>query len=894
VEGKPQQGAVRMNIQWVRHIDGPNVYLYKPILIARIELGVYTERESIDFKGFSDRLLQLLPGLRDHHCAKGRPGGFVERLNEGTYFGHILEHVTIELATCIGLDVHYGKTMLADRKGLYNIVMECKAFECQKELLAEAIGVIEAVLANQPVNLLTIFEKAGRVLAGTELGPSTQAIYDACLNRMIPVRRIGSKSMLELGYGVYRKRVQATVTEATSAVAVDIACDKDLTKEILQTSGVPVPVGGVANTVEEAVSLFHELKCPVVVKPLNGNQGHGVSLDLCTDEAITEAYAIASEYSSTVVVEPYIEGINVRLLVIDGKCVAASERLPANITGDGIHTIEQLVEQSNHDERRGSGHEKPLTKIRIDAVVEATLRQKGFSLADIPPAGVCVHLRESANLSTGGEARDVTNAIHISYRLLAERAARFVGLDVCGVDMVVTDLGEPATQKNCAVIEVNAAPGIRMHEHPSYGEPQNVAQSIVKALYPDGQDGRIPIVSVTGTNGKTTTTRLIGHALSVQGKRVGMTTTSGVFVDGKLVMDGDTTGPSSARIVLSDPTVEVAVLETARGGIVRGGLAYDKANVAVITNIAMDHIGQDGVDTIEDLIRIKSLVAECVHRDGVVVLNADNEPALNLSARLQSEVVLFSMHAGNKAVLQHLAQGGTAYYRHHDCIVEAHGNFAWDIAEISAISLTMGGTAKFHIENCLAAAAALRAIGLSRTQVGDALVSFQPDLQNRGRCMIYRMPNNSHVVLDYGHNPAGFERVGEWLRLTPHRSLIGVVGVPGDRATHIIEQSGKSLAAIFDSFVVKEDLDKRGRREGEVAMIIARQIRVNAPQKPCTIILSEKEALISATRSCKPGDIVTMFYEKFAPLDEWLKSAGGQPVAAIEPVQVTSGYRVML
>ncbi len=882
-----------MNIQWVRHIDGPNVYLYKPILVARIDLEEYTERESSHFTGFSDRLLNLLPGLRDHHCAKGRPGGFVERLYEGTYFGHIVEHVTIELATCIGLNVHYGKTMIADRIGLYNIVMECRAFECQKRLLARAVGVIEAVLANQPINLSAIFEEARRILAQTELGPSTQAIYDACVKRDIPVRRVGAKSLLELGYGIYRKRIQATITEETSAVAVDIACDKDLTKQVLQDAGIPVPLGGVANSAREAVELFRRLDCPVVIKPLNGNQGHGVSLDLRTEESVVEGYEIASNFSKTVIVEPFIEGTNFRLLVVDGKCIAASERLPAHVIGDGQHSISELIELCNQDERRGSGHEKPLTKIKVDAVVEATLRQKGYSLSDVPQDGVCVNLLESANLSTGGEAKDVTNTIHISYRLMAERAARFIGLDVCGVDMVVQDLFVPATRKNCAVIEANAAPGIRMHQHPSYGESRDVADAIVESLYPNGQNGRIPIVSITGTNGKTTTTRLIGHALGMGGKRVGMTTTSGVYVDGKLVLDGDTTGPSSARLVLSDPTVEVAVLETARGGIVRGGLAYDKSNVAVITNIAMDHIGQDGVDSLDDLIRIKSLVAECVHKDGVVVLNADNEPTFKLASRLQSKVFLFSMHANHEGIKQHLERGGTAYIINNGSIVEAHGNFAWDIAQVSSIPLTMKGSARFHIENCLAAAAALRALGLTRSEVREAFMSFQPDVQNRGRCMIYCMPNESHVVLDYGHNPAGFERIGEWLKLTPHRALVGVVGVPGDRANHIIEQSGRCLSDIFDMFVVKEDYDKRGRRDGEVAMIIARQIRSCSPQKPCTIILPEKEALMAAVKSSKPGDIIAVFYERFAPLDEWLQSVGGRLVPSIEPGQVVTGYRVM-
>ncbi len=864
-----------MKVTRTRHIAGPNIYIYKPILVAEVELGPLTERESTDFEGFSDRLLRMLPGLREHHCAKGAPGGFVERLYGGTYFGHIAEHVAIELACCLGLDVHYGKTLYAGAPGRYEIVMECKEYECQKYLLQEAISLVSACLSGHSWSVEETLREAARIWSESGLGPSTQAIVDAASRRGIPVRRLNSRSLIQLGYGCQRKLVEATITEQTPAVSVDIASDKEATKELLESAGIPVPEGGTARTATEAVEWLRRLGAPVVVKPYNGNQGRGVSLSLTSEDEVEEAFRAAHRYAPRVLVERYEEGRNVRLLLINGKFVAASERIPAHVRGDGQHSVEELVALANADPRRGEDHEKPLTKIPLDETAGLHLKRQGLTLSSVPAPGEVVYMRESANLSTGGEAVDLTDDLHPSYISLAERAARLIGLDVCGLDMVVAAPTEPYQRGACTIIEVNASPGIRMHQSPSYGQSRDVADAIVTSLYPTGR-GRIPIVSVTGTNGKTTTTRLIGHGVSQTGKIVGMTTTGGVFVGDEQVLWGDTTGPDSANVVLSDPAVEVAVLECARGGIVRGGLAYDKANVAVLTNIAGDHIGQDGVESVEDLVHIKSLVAECVEDDGIVVLNADNKHLVDLAARLSARVVYFAGSEDNKTLRRHLACGGVGYYVSRGWLIEARGNLTWEVVPVTEIPLTLGGSAPFQVENCLAGLAALRAYGLTRQQCAEALCSFSPHQNNKGRCTLFRMPNGGRVVLDYGHNPDGFYQVGRWLKRVPHRRLIGVVGVPGDRADSVIRESGEQLAGIFDEFIVKEDKDKRGRRDGEIAALIMSQLSRACPEKRCTVVLSEPQALERALDESGPDDIVAAFYEDYNGVEEVVLRRGGQ------------------
>lgn len=873
-----------MKIISVRHIEGPNVYLYKPILVARVHLESWTEKESTDFPGLAEALLQHLPGLAEHHCAKGHPGGFVERLYGGTYFGHICEHVTIEFATLAGLGVHYGKTVFVDEPGHYDIVMECECFDAQKQLLEEAIKFVEALTnGRQPELVASIVDEAREIVERTALGPSTKAIVEACKSRNIPVRRIMG-SLLELGYGVGLKRIEATVTDQTSCVATDIASDKEVTKRLLSDAGIPVPYGGIADSEEEALAWYKHIGNPVVVKPLDGRQGVGVSLGVNSEAALKRGYAIAAKGRHAVVVEEHVNGVNVRLLIVAGRCVAASLREPASVWGDGQHSVRALIDFVNRDPRRGIGHGKPLSQIRVDEVVEETLRKQNVCLDTVPAFGERVFLRESANLSTGGEARDVTDEIDDSYIRIAERGARQIGLDICGVDMVIEDLKATATRTNCAVIEVNAAPGIRMHEHPSHGKRRAVAEAIVESLYPIGQTGRIPIISVTGTNGKTTTARFIAHGFGVDGRVVGLTSTGGVYIGGELIEPGDTTGPRSARLVLSDPTVEVAVLETARGGIVRGGLAYDLADVAVITNVSLDHVGQDCLDTLEDIAHVKALVGECVHPHGAVVLNADDPHVMAMSKRFKATQVLVSSRDDNPYVAEHVSAGGQAFIVSNGDIVEVSGKLRRLVLAVRDIPITLGGTIGFHVENALLATAAMRAAGLTRRIVVKALRTFVPE-SNRGRCMMYRLQNGAHVILDYAHNPAGFRRMGEWLATLPHRELVGVVGVPGDRADSVIEQAGAALAPWFDRFVVKEDEDLRGREPGEVAGILAAAISENAPHKKTTIVLEECEALHVVVEGLRNGDIACMFYEKVDALEAQLASFGAKRVQQIEFTQ---------
>ncbi len=878
-----------MKITSVHHIDGPNRFTYRPVLVARVELEELTRRETTDFSTFSDRLLRVLPGLAEHHCAKGQPGGFVERLYGGTYFGHVVEHVAIELATLAGFHVSYGKTMFAGPpEGLYDIVMECEVFKPQHRLLTQALELVQSLLTGRGLPRIENFIlEAKNDLEHWQLGPSTQAIVDAAKRRGIPVRRLTDSSLVQLGYGVRRKLVAATLTEQTSAVATDIACDKEMTKAFLMEHGLPVPAGVAVHSLEQALAGFRDLGGPVVVKPLNGNQGRGVTLNLNSEVEVAEAFAAASEISSVVLLERYVAGRNVRLFVVGGTLVAAAERIPALVQGDGYSSVDELIQRINAHPLRGDGHGKPLSKITVDSVVLHTLRRQGLTLQSIVPQGRTVWLRESANLSTGGQAVDVTDELDDSYRVMGERVARLIGLDVCGIDMIIQDPAKSCIAGAAVVLEVNAAPGIRMHLFPSVGRERAVGDAIVNHLF-GSHDGRIPIIAITGTNGKTTTTRLIGHALSLIGKRVGMTTTSGVWIDGQQVLQGDTTGPRSARTVLADPHVEVAVLETARGGIVRGGLGYDKASVAVLTNITLDHLGQDGTDSLEDLMHIKSLVGECVEEGGTVVVNADDERLVRLLPRFRARISLFARCRTNPILSRHLKQGGSGYYVADGWITEARGQLTWRIVPVTEIPLTLQGKAGFHVENCLAATGALRASGCTRAQVAEGLTRFLPEIHNPGRCMVFHLPNDSFAVIDYGHNPDGFAKVGNWLHEVPHRRLVGVVGVPGDRCDEVVRTSAQTVAEVFDELVIKEDQDKRGRYPGEVATLIAEEVRHHSLDKKYTVLLDESEALRFALGRLGPGDIAVMFYERLQPAVQIVEEFGGHPSSSLTATQLSA------
>jgi cyanophycin synthetase len=873
-----------MRIGEIRSIPGPNIYIYKPVLVMRLELEDLTERESNEFPEFIERLLQILPGMYNHHCAKGEPGGFIERLYGGTYFGHIVEHVCLELTEHAGIPAFFGKTLWAGT-GIYDVIVEYKAEEATKYLLQVAVEFVDALVRGLNYPLFEAIEQAKKIAAETELGPSTSAILQAAEKRGIPVYRLNQHSLLQLGTGCYQKRIQATITDQTRCIGVDIASNKELTKSLLSHAAIPVPDGGVAQTEEEAVKLYESLKPPVVVKPLSGSQGKGVSLNLMTAVDVRRAFQIAVQYGENVLVEQHISGKHYRILVVNDKVVAAAERIPAHVVGDGIHNIAQLVEQINQHPDRGDDHEKPLTKIRIDPVVVSHLARYGYQLQDVPKAGEIVYLRESANLSTGGIAIDVTDDVHLEIRNMAVRAANVIGLDVCGIDLVAEDIRKPASQQEIAILEINAAPGIRMHHYPSVGEPRDVAGAIVDALFPEGTPCRIPVISITGTNGKTTTTRMIAHIVQTTGKTVGMTTTDGIFLNGEKIATGDTTGPRSARVVLGDPSVEVAVLETARGGIVRSGLGYDWADVAVLTNISQDHIGQDGIEQIEDLVHIKSLVAERVRPGGTVVLNAEDDHLVKLAKRLtQQRIVYFSLNKEHPIVKRHLSIGGTCFYLDGEWLVEASGAVHWRIVTAKEIPVTMFGIAHFHIANSLAAAAACRAYGVPRVKIAEALRHFHSGRNNPGRANLYQV-NRGFVLVDYGHNPDSFHAICKMVSCLSGRKITGIVGVPGDRDNAIVEASARVAAEGFHKIFVKEDLDTRGRARGEIAEILFQTIQKTVPHRECRVIYNECDALEAAIQEMTPGELVVIFFEKHKPICNLLEKWGAIQVESLEATQ---------
>jgi cyanophycin synthetase len=802
----PGRLRTRMRIESIRTLAGPNVYSHRPVLLMRLDLEDLYERESHEVPGFVERLLALLPGLREHHCSKGYAGGFVERLDEGTYFGHTVEHVTLELAGMAGCSATHGKTRYSGEGRVYNVVIEFCAEYATRYLLKAAVELVGAVIRGEEFSLRARIEEAKEIAADTELGPSTRAIVDAAIRRNIPWARENDQSLVRLGYGKHLRLIQAAMTDGTSAIGVEVAGDKDLTKERLAKASIPVPTGEIVRTEEEAVAALSSIGGPVVVKPLEGRQGKGVSLNLSTPEEVASAFRIAREFSSSVLVEEMFEGRNYRVLVVGYKVAAASERIPCHVTGDGRHTVAELIDIENSNPLRGEGHEKPLTKIKKDDEILRTFMQKeGWSMEDVPGEGERVSLCAGMNLSTGGTAKDVTDEVHPTVRSLCERAARIIGMDVCGIDLVVEDIAEPLGGGG-GVIEVNAAPGLRMHQFPGEGQPRDVGEAIVEMLYPAGVPSRIPVISITGTNGKTTVTRMLSHLLVESGRVTGTTTTDGIYLDGEQIVWGDTTGPVSALTVLEDRAVEVAVLETARGGIVRRGLGYDWSDVGVMTNVGADHIGQDGIESVEDILWIKSLVAERVREGGTLVLNADDEllaslPERRAVKRVPKRYVYFSLRPDNPVLLESVAAGGTGYFYRDGKIFELENGEEHAVVEAAAIPATMNGAADFQIANAMAAIAAARACGLSREEVGASIARFRSDSENTGRANLYRV-GNGYVMVDYGHNPEAFLAVCSMAAKWEGRRVTGIIGVPGDRDDSVVAAAGRVAARGFHRVII--------------------------------------------------------------------------------------------
>jgi cyanophycin synthetase len=885
-----------MRIEATRRLRGPNVYLDRPVLHAHLHLEDLSGRETSQFPGFTQLLLAALPGLAEHHCAAGQPGGFVGRLHGGTYFGHVVEHVAIELSMLIGREISFGRTTAA-RNG-YDLVIECPLDEPPDSGIAEdlvrlAVDVVAEVLGRtNPVigaRLAPLRERWDRCRPG----PSTAALAAAARERSIPVERVDDLSLLRLGHGRNRRMVWAALTDATSALGVDIACDKELTRRMLAEAAVPVPAGGVATTADEAVAIFERLgSVPVVVKPRHGRQGAHVYLGLQLAEAVRAAFhrvAAAGGVEKGVIVERQLAGRDYRVLIVHGRVIAAAERIPAHVVGDGVSTIADLVARANLDPRRGSGHDRALTRLTID---ETFLRRRGGTGAgasgDIPRAGQTVWLRETANLSTGGTSRDVTAAVHPDVRDVCCRAVELIGLDVAGVDLRLPDIGAPLPPERpdadaWGVIEVNAAPGLRMHLHPVEGQPRPVAAAIVDALYPSSESGRIPIVSIAGTNGKTTVARLTAHLLGQAGYRTGMTCTDGVYLGGRLTQRADATGPRSAQVVLGDPAVDAAVLETARGGLVRQGLGYDWSDVGVITNLSPDHFGQDGIESMDDLVHIKSLVAERVRDGGTLVLNADDQRVRDLIVRpriraAHKNLLWFGLHPHAPLIERHVANGGTAFVLSEGLLVERAGPRETPLLPLTEVPGGFAGAAKFAAANALAAAAAARALGLSAVEVCQALGTFDAAHDNPGRGQLFEV-GGVHVLVDYAHNPAAIGAIGDLAgQIWGAEHSVVAVTLPGDRRDDLIADCARTVADSFRRVVLYEDTDLRGRAPGEVPELVRSEIAARRPELAVTSVTTVADALPAALAMANPGDVVVLLHESIGPVLEILVTLGARSI----------------
>jgi cyanophycin synthetase len=852
-----------------------------------VDLGVLESYPSNTIPGFVDGLIGLMPSLEDHACSLNRRGGFVTRLRDGTWAGHVAEHIALELQNLAGTDVRHGKTRSTGTIGQYNVIYEYREEAVGIEAGKLAVRIVNHLVApDDPTHALDYrieLERLIRLAEKQAFGPSTQAILDEATSRDIPFIRLDRFSLVQLGQGVYQQRIRATMTSRTSGIAVDIASDKSLTNKLLDAAGLPVPKSEVVSSADDAVAAAKRIGFSAVVKPLDGNHGRGVHLDLRSDDAIRAAFAgaIRETRSGDVVVETYIHGNDYRCLVIGGKMAAIAERMPASVVGDGKTTVRGLVDRTNADPRRGIGHEKVLTRINVDDGAVELVREQGFELDGIPPKGTRVKLALTGNMSTGGTSIDRTMEAHPDNVEIAEMAARVVGLDIAGIDFICPDITVPVRETGGAIVEVNAAPGFRMHTHPTEGEPQYVAKPVIDLLFPPNAPSRIPIVAVTGTNGKTTTVRMIAHILKFMGRRVGMTSTDGIVVDGRMIRRGDMSGPKSARMILQNPTVDTAVFEVARGGILREGLGFDRPDVAVVTNVTADHLGLGGIETLRQLSDVKGVLVEAVPRSGSAVLNADDPYVARMAANCRGGVVYFSMETekgspGFDRVDGHTGRGGAAFVlrpsAEGDQIVLRHGPRTMALLYTHLIPATFGGKARMNVANALAAAAAAWANGAHIHDIRQGLRTFTTSFfQAPGRLNLVEV-GGIRVVIDYCHNVDGMRALADFVRRMmadgPTKTgrtgrSIGVIGMPGDRRDEDMREYGALAATAFDEIIVREDRNLRGRQPGVTAELVAEGVRgakggTGARTAKVDKVLSELTAVRAALRRANRGDLLVM------------------------------------
>ena len=849
-----------MKIVDIKTMKGPNYWSVRRhnLTVMVLDLEEMEQFPTNKIDGFGERLEAMFPSMYSHRCSVGCEGGFFQRVKEGTWMGHVIEHIALEIQTLAGMDCGFGRTRGYGEEGVYFVVFNHMVGKVGEYAAKASFRIAEALIANKEYDLDEDIMNMKEIRQNEGLGPSTSSIIKEAEARGIPWIRLNKYSLCQLGYGANQKRIQATVTSETSNIGVEIACDKEETKDLLEQAEVPIPKGDIIRTERGLKEAVDYVGFPLVIKPVNGNHGRGITTNINSlDEALI-GFKEAKEVSRLVIVEKYITGEDHRLLVINNKLVAAAKRTPAHVIGDGKSTIQELVDEVNKDERRGYGHEKVLTEIDINSLTLEILKEMDMTTESVPKKGEMVKLKSTANLSTGGTAEDITELIHPYNVFMAERISKIIGLDICGIDIMAEDLTKPLNKSGGAVLEVNAGPGFRMHLQPTSGLPRNVGGHVVDMLFPPGSNSRIPIIAVTGTKGKTTTTRLIAHIAKMKGKKVGYTTSDGVYIQNRLLMTGDCTGPKSAEFVLKDPTVNFAVLECARGGLLRAGLGFKKCDIGVVTNVAGDHLGLKGIHTIDQLAKLKGVIPETVHKDGYSVLNADDDRVYAMRNNIESQFALFSMDEQNPRIKRHSSRGGISAVYENGYITIYRGEWKMRVAQAVNVPLTKGGKASFMIQNVLAGVLSCYLHGFSIEDIKVAIETFIPSpSQTPGRLNMFNF-NKFDVLLDYAHNPAGLRALHKYVEKLDGHPKIGIVAGVGDRRKQDNFELGQISAEMFDEIIIRTDRNLRGKDEQELIDEIKAGILDVSPKIPLRIIKKENEAIQHAVENAKKGSLIVV------------------------------------
>lgn len=848
-----------MKILKTQALRGPNIWSIrrKKLIQMRLDLEEMEQFPTNKIEGFRERIEAMFPTMIEHRCSEGCRGGFFSRVERGTWMGHVIEHIALEIQTLAGMETGFGRTRETKTPGVYNVVFSYTEESVGMFAAESAVRIAEALIAATEYDVEADIQRMREIRERVRLGPSTGSIVEEAVARDIPWIRLGTNSLVQLGYGINQMRFQATITCKTSNIAVDIACDKEETKRMLELASIPVASGGICVDEEDLEDVIKKIGYPIVIKPLDGNHGKGASINVTKWEDAVTGLAYAKNYSRRVIVEKFITGFDFRVLIIDHKLVAAAKREPAHVKGDGTQTIQQLIDETNQDPRRGYGHENVLTQIDVDRDTTDLLEKLGYTLETVPNRGEIVYLKSTANLSTGGTSVDVTDMMHPENIFLCERISRVIGLDVCGVDIMAENLTQPLKENGGCILEVNAAPGFRMHLAPSEGLPRNVASPVIDMLYPLGKPSRIPIIAVTGTNGKTTTTRLIAHIVKNNGYKVGFTTSDGIYVQNHMMEKGDTTGPISAEYILKDPTVEFAVLETARGGILRAGLGFSRCDIGIITNIQEDHLGISDIDTLDDLARVKATVVKSVKKDGWAILNADDEYCMKLANELSCNIAYFSMDEDSETVKKLSKQGEIVAVYENGFITIKKGEWKIRVERATHVPLTLGGKAKFMIANVLAATLAAYLQGFKIEDISLSLQTFIPSAaQTPGRMNIFDF-KKFKVLIDFAHNPSGYKGVEEYLSTVEATKKIGIIAGVGDRRDEDIKECAMIAARMFDHIIIRQEKHLRGRTEEEIINLIMEGISASERTVTYEIITKETEAIKHAINSAEDGTFIT-------------------------------------